>query len=184
MDLEKVSELTIEEKKEILKDYIKNDISYWRKIYILMLMIEEDEDTELLDLVIDHKIEEIKLANKKYKFNIENKKIDNKKDYLDVMEKIINNSNEEEYSKACTEVLEILNHIPQSYINNINENFLERLKNNSDKSYHFVVDNVADFFEINLLEESKNLLVIISEKFWNKDGKKVDIRDIFNKRGE
>ena len=184
MDLEKIRGLTIKQKKEILEDLIKNDISYWRKISILMLMVEEDENTELLDLIINHKIEEIELANKKYNLNIKNEEFQNKKDYMDIMEKIITNSNEENYRKACTEVLEVLKHLPQSYIDDINNIFLERLKENSDKNYYFMVDNVVNFSEINLLDESKKILLLISEKFWNKDGVITDINSIFNMKGE
>jgi len=66
MDLEKLSNLTLEQKKEILADLIKDDVTYWKKIAILMSMTDENEDTELLDLIVEHKREEIDLANKKY----------------------------------------------------------------------------------------------------------------------
>ena len=66
MEFEKLSKLTLKQKKEILADLIEYDVSYWKKILILMAMIDKDEDTELLDLVIENKIEEINLANKKY----------------------------------------------------------------------------------------------------------------------
>ena len=59
MEFEKLSKLTLKQKKEILADLIEYDVSYWKKILILMAMIDKDEDTELLDLVIENKIEEI-----------------------------------------------------------------------------------------------------------------------------
>ena len=76
MEFEKLSKLSMERKKEILADLIKNDTSYFKKIMILMAMVEENEDTELLDLIVEHRREEIELANKKYDLSIENKKVE------------------------------------------------------------------------------------------------------------
>ena len=57
MEFEKLSKLAVEQKEEILSDLIQNDVSYWKKVLILASMIDQNEDTELLDLVIEHKIE-------------------------------------------------------------------------------------------------------------------------------
>ena len=96
MEFEKLSKLTVEQKKEILADLIEDDVSYWKKVLILMAMIDENEDTELLDLVIEHKIEEINLANKKYNLSLKYNEINStsQKNYVSVMEKILNGSND------------------------------------------------------------------------------------------
>ena len=64
MEFEKLSKLDMEKKKEILYNLINDDVSYWKKILIVMSMIDENEDIELLDLIIDNKVKEIELANK------------------------------------------------------------------------------------------------------------------------
>ena len=85
-------------------------------------MIDEKEDTELLDLIIEHKVEEINLANKKYNLSLKYNEFNNtnQKNYVSVMEKILNGSNDENYSRACKEVLEILKFIPDEYYDKIN----------------------------------------------------------------
>ena len=39
MEFENLSKLSIEQKKEILAELIENDVSYWKKVLILMSMI-------------------------------------------------------------------------------------------------------------------------------------------------
>ena len=66
MEFEKLLKLNIEQKKKILSNLIENDVSYWEKVSILMAMLDEEAATDLLDLIVKHKREEINLANKKY----------------------------------------------------------------------------------------------------------------------
>lgn len=183
MEFEKLSKLTLEQKKEILSDLIQDDVNYWKKVLILMAMIDENEDTELLDLIIEHKIEEINLANKKYGLSLRYNEINssNNKGYVSIMEKILNGSNDSTYSRACKEVLEILKFIPDVYYNKINTKFIERLEKNADKVYNISITKNMSYTNLNILNETKEILSLISDKFWNVNGKKIDITEIFNK---
>ncbi len=183
MEFEKLSKLTVEQKKEILADLIEDDVSYWKKVLILMAMIDENEDTELLDLVIEHKIEEINLANKKYNLSLKYNEINStsQKNYVSVMEKILNGSNDARYSRACKEVLEILKFIPDEYYNRINKKFIERLEKNADKVYNLSITKNTNYNDLDILNETKEILSLVSDKFWNTDGKIIDIIEIFNK---
>ena len=53
MMYEQLSNLTIEQQKELLANLIEDDVSYWKKVLLLMAMVDESGDTELLDLVIE-----------------------------------------------------------------------------------------------------------------------------------
>ena len=183
MEFEKLSKLTLEQKKEILADLIKNDVSYWKKVLILMAMIDEDEDTELLDLIIEHKVEEINLANKKNNLSVKYNEINNasQKGYVSVMGKILNESNDEIYSRACKEVLEILKFIPNEYYSKINKKFIERLEKKADKIYNLSIAKNTKYNDLDILDETKDILSLVCEKYWNVDGKIIDIVEIFNK---
>lgn len=183
MEFEKLLKLTVEQKNEILADLIENDVSYWKKILILMAMIDENDDTELLDLVIEHKIEEINLANKKYNLSLKYNDInsESQKSYVSIMKKILNGSNDARYSRACKEVLEIFKFIPDEYYNRINKKFIERLEKNADKDYNLSITKDTNYNDLDILNETKEILLIVSDKFWNIDGKIIDIIEIFNK---
>lgn len=187
MEFEKLSKLDSEKKKEILYDLIKDDVSYWKKILILMAMVDENDDGELLDLIIEHKAQEIKLANKKYNFNIQFNEINDKnkiENYATIMEKIINGSEDLNYSKACVEVLEILKFIPKKYYDSVNNKFIERLEENANKEYKFIVTENTEYIELEILDETQDILDIISDKFWSKNGQKITINQIFNRLEE
>jgi len=184
MEFEKLAKLDIEKKKEILYDLINDDVSYWKKILILMSMVDENEDVELLDLIIDNKFKEIELANKKYNLNLKINQTKDKnkiKNYASIMENIVNGSDDLNYSKASREVLEILKFIPKQYYDSINKKFIRRLEDSANKNYDFEVSGNKKYTELNLLNETQDILSIISDKFWNKDGKIITINQIFNK---
>ena len=183
MEFEKLSKLTLKQKKEILADLIEYDVSYWKKILILMAMIDKDEDTELLDLVIENKIEEINLANKKYNLFLKYNEVNNTnpKNYVLVMEKILNGSNDTRYSRACKEALEILEFIPDRYYNKINKKFIERLEKSADKVYSLSITKETNYNDLDILNETKEILSLVRDKFWNENGKFIDIIKIFNK---
>lgn len=183
MEFEKLSKLTLKQKKEILADLIEYDVSYWKKILILMAMIDKDDDTELLDLVIENKIEEINLANKKYNLFLKYNEVNNTnpKNYVLVMEKILNGSNDTRYSRACKEALEILEFIPDRYYNKINKKFIERLEKSADKVYSLSITKETNYNDLDILNETKEILSLVRDKFWNENGKFIDIIEIFNK---
>ena len=184
MEFEKLLKLTMEQKKEVLSDLVKDDVSYWKKITILMAMSSEDDNTELIDMIIEHKVEEINLINKKYGLDIKFSEIANNSKgglHVSTIEKILNGSNDIKYSKACNEVLEILKHIPVDYYNKINKNFIERLKSNSYKNHELTISEDVEFNSLNILNETKEILGLISDKYWKVNGKKINIVEIFNK---
>ena len=183
MEFEKLSKLTLKQKKEILADLIEYYVSYWKKILILMAMIDKYEDTELLDLVIENKIEEINLANKKYNLFLKYNEVNNTnpKNYVLVMEKILNGSNDTRYSRACKEALEILEFIPDRYYNKINKKFIERLEKSADKVYSLSITKETNYNDLDILNETKEILSLVRDKFWNENGKFIDIIEIFNK---
>ena len=150
---------------------------------ILMAMIDKDEDTELLDLVIENKIEEINLANKKYNLFLKYNEVNNTnpKNYVLVMEKILNGSNDTRYSRACKEALEILEFIPDRYYNKINKKFIERLEKSADKVYGLSITKETNYNDLDILNETKEILSLVRDKFWNENGKFIDIIEIFNK---
>ena len=182
MEFEKLSKLTLKQKKEILADLIEYDVSYWKKILILMAMIDKDEDTELLDLVIENKIEEINLANKKYNLFLKYNEVNNTnpKNYVLVMEKILNGSNDTRYSRACKEALEILEFIPDRYYNKINKKFIERLEKSADKVYSLSITKETKYNDLDILNETKEILSLVRDKFWNENGKFIDIIEILS----
>lgn len=183
MGFEKLSELTTEQKKMILSNLIENDVSYWKKLLILMSMVDENEGTELIDLIIEHKIEEIDLANKKYNLFLKYNELDNEKEnYISVMEKIINGCNNEKYGKACKEVLEILKYIPSNYYFRISKKFIQRLETNADSTHQFLITDNMQFDDLEILDETQKILLLISNKFWNINGRKINISEIFNKK--
>ena len=47
--------------------------------------------------------------------------------------------------------------------------------------HNIIIDSKVPFSELNLLEETKSMLDLISDKFWKQNGIKVRIEDIFNK---
>jgi len=185
MEIEKLFDLPIEKKKKILFDLIKNDVSYWKKISILMAMENDEEDNELLNLIIDHKIEEINLANKKYNFDLKIKNTNNiihSKEYMEIMKNILNDTCDSIYSQACTETLEVLKHIPNQYYKLINNKFIERLENNADINYIFEIKDNDKFSDLKILRETKDILSLISDKFWKIEGYTININEIFNKK--
>ena len=183
MEFEKLSNLSLEQQKEILSDLIQNDVSYWKKAIILMAMVDENEDTELLDLIIEHKIEEINLANKKYNLSLkyQNIKDNTKTGYVTIIEKLVSGINDAKYSMACKEVLEVLKFIPFEYYEKINKKFIERLEQNADSSHSLLITRETKYDDLVLLKETQDILSLVCSKFWNTAEKTIDIKEIFNK---
>ena len=71
-EIDKIALLPYEKKKELLSTIIQNDVKKKKKILLLLNMMPEDGETDFLDLVVKHKIEEVELANKKYNLQLNN----------------------------------------------------------------------------------------------------------------
>lgn len=173
-EIDKIALLPYEKKKELLSTIIQNDVSYWKKILLLLNMMPEDGETDLFDLVVKHKIEEVELANKKYNLQLNNmESISSSEDNTEIINDL--------FSKVCREVLDVLKYIPTNYYERINRLFLEKLENNADSKYSIVINKDSKFDDLKISPKTKEVITMISEKYWNIDGKIVDIRSIFNK---
>ena len=71
-----------------------------------------------------------------------------------------------EYSEAISETLDILNHTEIEYVKKIPNDFLEFLKENASKEYVTKLDHSLPMYEMNLKEETKNLLGTIYRNWW------------------
>lgn len=150
MNLEELNKLSQEEKEQMLINLIKNDITYWQKL-LLILNIEDDKYEKLLDTIIENKTREIKLVDPKAKYGI-----------------------------AFRQVIEILKYIPKKYYEKISPSFLVALEKNADMKCEMKIQEGISFSEIVLLEETKIIFSMISKKFWKENDRYVEISEIFN----
>lgn len=166
MNLEKLQSLTHSEKKDLLKEIIINDETYWRKVLILMNM---EDDNGLLDKVLENKRAEMDLLEKSnafigFSFN-ELKDRDTSK----VIEVFAQTQQlNENYSKACKELVEVLKYIPEGYYNKIDKAFISKINESIDDSYNFTINANDNISNMQLLEETKDLLALIIKKYWSK----------------
>lgn len=73
---------------------------------------------------------------------------------------------EDNYPKAYTEVIEVLNYVPRESVNKIPSSVLETLGAKCDKNYDFKIDTSKSFEEQELLEETKAILTNIFRDYW------------------
>lgn len=73
---------------------------------------------------------------------------------------------EDNYSRAYTEVIKILNYVPQENVNNIPKIMIDTFKERMDKTYNFKIDTNKSFEEQKILEETKAILANIFREFW------------------
>lgn len=187
MDISKILSLDDENKIKLLKQIIENDLSYWKKILILISMKENHDNSELIESIVNSKRTEMDIFYKIYNIepNIDLKEqltFNPRENLSKLMENIIsNNVDSTEYKIACSQTLEILKHIPEYYYNKINNNFISRLKENIDPFYKFSIDNNIEYSKLILTKDTEDLLLIISDRFWKTENGQIYIEDIFNK---
>lgn len=70
------------------------------------------------------------------------------------------------FSKACKEVLEILNNVEEKDLKKIPKDFLDDIKKNADKNYITNIDINKKFEDQELLPETIDLLAYIYRKYW------------------
>lgn len=73
---------------------------------------------------------------------------------------------EDNYPKAYKEVIEIINHMPQSSIDKIPQTMIDVFKAKMDVNYEFEVDINKNFEEQELLDETKAILANIFRDYW------------------
>ena len=78
----------------------------------------------------------------------------------------------DDYSKACTEVVEILNSLPKSQYAKIPSEEIEYYKKNADPEYKFVFQPVIPISEQKILRTTYAILVTIYRDFFINDEQK------------
>jgi hypothetical protein len=73
---------------------------------------------------------------------------------------------ENNYPKAYTEVIEILNFVPKESVDKIPQSMLDMFKEKMDKDYNFKVDINKSFEEQELLDETKAIFANIFRDYW------------------
>ena len=177
MDWNKVDRWKEKDRISEFKNLIENDESYFKKVSLVMTMEKLKDRSEFLNMLARHKKEEQQLFEKEFGisfkkvFKFEDIKLDIKdRDYSEIMKKLVDNSEnfDYNYAKASKQVLRIINHMEDGYYEKISDSFIKKLHENAKKVKSFDIQQVCDFNELNLLEETKDILALIYYKFWNK----------------
>ncbi|MBR3721014.1 MAG: hypothetical protein IKN09_04680 [Clostridia bacterium] len=72
----------------------------------------------------------------------------------------------QEYSKAFTEVLEILKFIDKTDLKKIPQNLIESFENNSDKNYSFRYDTCKSMEEQDVSYTAKCIIALLYKEYW------------------
>lgn len=73
---------------------------------------------------------------------------------------------EDNFAKACTEVLEILKFLPQDEYEKIPKHEIELLESQKDQFYKFNIDKSLQLQEINISPKANTIIVILWEKYF------------------
>jgi len=180
MDFEELEKLTKEEKINMLNDLVVNDLSYWKKILLAMSLSDED-DSEVLDMIVENKISEIDFICKKYNLQNDVDIVNRQRNLTKILSMILDGNNgDEKYAKACKQVLEILKYIPKEYYEKISSKFITNIKKHADENYNFKIEVGVPFSKIDMFEETEDLLLLISNKFLSDDENVVRISQIYS----
>ena len=79
------------------------------------------------------------------------------------------------YSEAAVEVLDILKYTNENDVNKIPKKFIEFLSQNCSKNYISTIDKNKTISEMNLKQETKDLLGIIYRNWWTTQEEKAEI---------
>ena len=175
MDWNKIEEWKNEERIEALKEAIESDNNYYKKILTLMTIENDEDENELMETIIENRRKEIDLFQKKFgvlikkEFSYEQICENTKDREFDYIMKILVENKQDNYlhSKACKQVLEILQCMPKEYYEKINLNFIKNLEEQAKVIEQMEIKEVCDFEKLDILEETKDMLALISNKFWN-----------------
>ena len=88
---------------------------------------------------------------------------------------------DQNFSKACKEVLEILKNTEEEDFNKIPQDFLNNLEENADQNYKTNIDLSKEFEEQELLPETIDLLAYIYRKYWCSKEEKEEFDTIMKK---
>lgn len=91
----------------------------------------------------------------------------------------------EKYSKACKEVLQYLKGIRKEDIEKIPDKVIKFLEENADKKYECNFDYTKSLSELEVLNETKTLILIICLNYWcDSDEEKKELLKILNENGK
>lgn len=84
------------------------------------------------------------------------------------------------YARACSEVSEILQCIPQEYVNKIPLSIIMKLQENKEQNYKFSYIMNKTYEEQKLLEETRAILANLYIYYWATEEEKEEIKKVHN----
>lgn len=88
------------------------------------------------------------------------------------------------FSKAATEVLEILNYVEDEEFNKIDKTFINMLEKCKDVNHEFKINENDDFDSLVLTQKTNDLLAYIYRKYWANEEEKKEFDELLMKKDE
>lgn len=88
------------------------------------------------------------------------------------------------FSKAATEVLEILNYVEDEEFNKIDKTFINMLEKCKDENYEFKINENDDFDSLVLTQKTNDLLAYIYRKYWANEEEKKEFDELLMKKDD
>ena len=89
-----------------------------------------------------------------------------------------------EYSKAYTEVLEIINHFSEDEYKKIPREKIDFFEKNKDKDYNFQINPNADLAEQNISQNANAILVSLFRDYFATDNQKEILKNLLKQNQE
>ena len=89
-----------------------------------------------------------------------------------------------EYSKAYTEVLEIINHFSEDEYKKIPREKIDFFEKNKDKDYNFQINPNADLAEQNISQNANAILVSLFRDYFATDNQKEIVKNLLKQNQE
>lgn len=86
------------------------------------------------------------------------------------------------FSKAATEVLEILNYVEDEEFNKIDKTFINMLEKCKDENHEFKINENDDFDSLVLTQKTNDLLAYIYRKYWANEEEKKEFDELLMKK--
>ena len=88
------------------------------------------------------------------------------------------------YSKAYKEVLEIIKYFPEEEYNKIPKEKIEYYRDNMDKNYEFSIDPEKDLAEQNISKETNSIIIALYQDYFATEKEKQKINEILKANDE
>lgn len=88
------------------------------------------------------------------------------------------------FSKAATEVLEILNYVEDEEFNKIDKTFINMLEKCKDENHEFKINKNDDFNSLVLTQKTNDLLAYIYRKYWANEEEKKEFDELLMKKDD